>query len=255
MAFDVYPDPPAAPLELAPGGSSPPITFREQSRLDPVVGATRMYIAVAVSGRACAPPGPPAPTIMVQADGVPVVVSAAQPVTITGAGGAVVGRATVTDVSDGVTLIEIELVRRPGSWQIRFDNPDPAALRRFTWVVADSAAETRQPWIDAPAELDFPPMFGLGQPIALPVVIANRGTTPLVIADPPGRPIGPGLQVVAVPGPIGPAACGQLTILCIGVIPGPFAIPYAIASADPRATQAPGHNHLITIRGAIVVIG
>lgn len=252
MSFDVFPSPPTAPLKVGPGGASPFIDFQERAQLDPADGTTKMYIAVAASGDSCAPPGPPVPVIILQADsGTAVAVSDGQPTMIPGSAGAVVGRATVAESTGDVTVIEVELLATSNSWQINFENPDPASLRRFTWVVADNAAEARQPWIDAPSALGFGPT-PVGQMTTAPLVVANRGTAPLTIADQLRLPLGPGFFLAAVPGPIDPGTCGTLLIRFVGMSSGPFTGIYSIGNDDARATQAPGHNELVTMNALVV---
>jgi hypothetical protein len=158
-----------------------------------------------------------------------------------------VGRAQVTDVTDGVTRVEIELLRRSSGWQIRFDNPDPATVRRFTWVVADNTAETGQPWVDAPTELTLTAEL-TGQSVTGTVRVANRGTAPLEISDPTGLSLAPPITLTAVPNAIGPGACGTLEITFAGLqVPGTQTAAYAITTNDAFGTGVAGHNHQVNV--------
>jgi hypothetical protein len=207
-----------------------------------------MFIGVVTLGTDYAPPGPPDPTIRLQAGtGAAVAVSAAHPVAVPDGLGAQIALATVTDDADDVHLVQVEVLRPGNSWQIQFDNTDTAAARRFTWVVADTAAEARQPWIDAPTELALEADVS-GEAVTRPLRIANRGTGPLRIDDADGLALGMGVVLTAVPDVIAPNACADARITFSGSdTPGTQTAVWSITANDSTARQAAGHNHRVAV--------
>ena len=85
------------------------------------------------------------------------------------------------------------------NWQMRIKNNDGAA-RDFTWVIADSLVDSRQPWIDASTALNFDALTSQSPAPRLTVSVANKGTGPLNITDTVGSNAGsPSFQVAEVP--------------------------------------------------------
>jgi hypothetical protein len=83
------------------------------------------------------------------------------------------------------------------------------------------------------------------------LLVANRGTAPLTIADQVGLPLGPGFFLVAVPGPTDPGACGTVLVRFVGMHRGSFTGTYSISSNDAGARQAAEHNHLVNLTAVV----
>jgi hypothetical protein len=96
---------------------------------------------------------------------------------------------------------------------MRIKNNDGAA-HSFTWVVASSLAESRQPWIDAPsATVEFDALTSQSPAPRLTLTIPNKGTGPLTITDTVGSNAGdPSFKLAVVPGAINPNSTGDLKI-------------------------------------------
>src|SRR5262249_4036239 len=66
MAFQVFPTPQTAPLNVAAGGTSPLTPINELASV--VGGLNTMFIRVVKLGSGCAASGPPHPTFRLKAD-------------------------------------------------------------------------------------------------------------------------------------------------------------------------------------------
>ncbi len=243
MPFEVHPSPPFAPLELGPGATSELIRFEPRFAAGP---EPVMFLRVALSADA------PAPAVSLQADGGPEVLltaGTAQPVQGGPPENPQVADATVDAEEGGVYLVRVFQARAAAEWRVRLRNNDPVQSRRFTWVVADSDAEARQPWLHAPGELAFQAKTGTAQTLELPV--ANCGTGDLRISDTVGRQLGPTFRLDGVPAPVGAGASGAIRVTFNAPeAPGETTADYAIGSNDASAQPgSAGHNSRVRLRG------
>jgi sugar lactone lactonase YvrE len=248
MSFRVYPDPPERPLSVAPGATSPPIPIQELVGSDG--GDPTIFISIAVHTTPCTPPPPPDPTILLLSNNTQHHVSSIDgidPTPVAADGAAFASIFPPGPAGRGIYRLHIfKFTPTPINWQIRFHNPDPTTPRNFTWVVADTPTQTRQPWIDLPPSASF--QFTPGQPLTQPIRVANLGTGPLTISDPAGSAPGPGFTLAAVPPTISPNACAdlQLSFTPTTTAASSSAV-YTATSNDTTAQPAPGHNHQTTL--------
>ncbi len=249
MAFTVYPIAPAAPLSVPAAGTSPLTTLAEHFGPDPEVGgAQTMFIRIVKLGAACAPSGPPHPTIQLKAGAGPTVTLPAFPitVTVTAPGGVYVGDATMEIEANDIYRVRVFGFVPGNSLQLQLVNTDAAAAHEFTWVVASSDAETRQPWIDAPTTLSYDVLTA--QAVLLNLLVSNKGTGPLTITDAVGFSPGAGFAVTAVPAAIQPNACANLGVTFTGGgAPAQSAATYNIGSGDTTAQTVAGHNRRVAL--------
>jgi hypothetical protein len=252
MAFAVYPTPQTAPLNVAAGGTSSLLGINEL--VGPVTGQNVMFIRVVKLGTGCAASGPPHPTIRLKANTGDAVAVPAFPITAAifnqpGGTGTEVGDATLEVEANDIYRIRVFIFQTGSSWQIQIVNNDGASAHGFTWVVADSDADSKQPWIDMPTSLAFDVLTGQAVPLSLQV--ANRGTGPLTISDSPGSSLGPGFTLTTVPAAINPNACANLQVTFTGpVSPGASSATYTAASNDTTAQLAAGHNRRVALSAA-----
>jgi sugar lactone lactonase YvrE len=248
MTFRVYPEPPERPLSVAPGATSAPVPIEELVGSGP--GGATMFIRFAVIGADCGPPPSTDPTVVLVSGGSehPVTsVDGVDPTPVAAGDAAFASVFPPGPAGRGVFRLELfKATQQPIAWQIRFRNNDPSATQRYTWVVADQAAETRQPWIDLPeaASVEFTP----GEPATTAIRVANLGTGPLTIGDPQGFSPGPGFALANVPGAISPSACAALQVRFTAAAPAaPSSAVYTATSNDTTARQTPGHNHRVAL--------
>jgi hypothetical protein len=263
MAFDIYPQPPTAPHHVAANSSSPAlIAITQRAGPDNVAEAgttvtnnpTTMFIRLAMLGPA--PPPGNEPTIILKAN-------TGAETEITG------GYSPPTAIPDGVNIDAADGIKHPAdannvylvkvlvyevglTWQMRVKNND-AAAHDFTWVVADSLANSRQPWIDAPAAtLQFDALTGQSPPPRLTITIPNKGTGPLTITDTVGSNAGdPAFKIAVVPGSIAPNSTGDIKIdFNPPAVIGETSANYDVGSNDSNALTAAGHNKRVPLRGA-----
>ena len=161
-----------------------------------------IFVRCAVSGWDDAPPAGVDPDVLLVADGTETAVTSVNGVNPTPVAG---GRAFATVFPSNPGSGRVFLVRvfkndpGPIGWQIRFRNPLPAgqSAMALTWVVADNAAENRQPWIDVPSSLSAAALTQHlldarpGQTVTKALRIGNHGTGPLTITDPAGLKLAP----------------------------------------------------------------
>jgi hypothetical protein len=153
MAFHLFPDPQVAPLTVDRSGGRVDTSFGQLAG-EPLpefagIYERMMFVRVAAVG------GSVAPTVFLRAGQGPAVeVSAAsRPVfrakAAGGAGTGFVGDVFLAPGAGNVLQILVGFDRDTmEEWVLGIRNNDPAAERQFTWVVADNAADTAQPWVD-----------------------------------------------------------------------------------------------------------
>jgi NHL repeat-containing protein len=237
MAFQTYRVPPPT------AGSPPFFEFVELSGVDPATGRTTMYLAVVALGTGCTPPAPPDQSIKLRVGaGAPATLLPGTPVHIDGATGPV-GVATLS--GSGVLLVEIEVLAVGSDWQIQLGSPTGGTL-----VVADTFAQTRQAWVDAPAELTFATTVGGSATRTLSV--ANRGTGPLTIDNPSGA-LGSGFTLTDVtPSTVIPNTCAVARV-CFTAPPDPgqFTATLQVSGNDPNPSTVAGHNSKIQLTATV----
>jgi hypothetical protein len=243
VTFRVYPKAPEPPLRVDPDATSPPI------EIDELVADGQMFIRFVVLGAEdCQPPPSIDPTVILVSGGTdhPVTsVDGVQPTPV--AAGA---HATVRPPGPGgrgVYLLEVvKTTEQPIVWQIRFRNND-SSPRRFTWVVADQAAQTLQPWINLrpeTARFEFNP----GESVTQRIQVANLGTGRLKINDPQGFPPGPNFVLAQVPERVSANDCKELQVRFSAVDPAaPLEAVYLANTDDTTAGQTPGHNRQVIL--------
>jgi hypothetical protein len=265
MSFRVFPDQLNAPMWLRGGTTSGFVAFDEmRSSLD---GGSMFLRLVKLSG-ACRPPGGPAPKILLRArtttgappdeNGklIPQRPTTTPIVNRKGLGVAPVARASYEVRPMDVYLIQVDLIGSEVSdWGIKIANED-SVERGFTWVVADSAEQTEQSWINVGDSLAIkvdvaPGGRASGQES---IQIANLGTGDLTLAAQPASASGR-FTLGPLPSPIRPNSCGTLQITFEGIAANPDAAEsLVLASNDPRADGSAEHNAEIALSGASRVL-
>jgi sugar lactone lactonase YvrE len=234
MPFQVCRIPPGPPAFVG---------FPEFSAVDPTTGRTLMHLAVVVLGTGCTPPGPGDPTIRLRVGseaGSDLVLG--QTVRIDGPT-ATAGLATLS--GSGVQLIEIELVSSQGDWAIQLGGHAGG-----TFVAADTAAQTRQAWIDAPSSLALEAESG--QTVSGIALIANRGTCPLKIDNANGA-LGAGFTLADVdPRSVAPNRCAEARVTFsapagAGVSEGVL----QLRTNDPSPSTVPPHNATVALTATV----
>lgn len=269
MAFQVYPIPQTAPLNVVAAGTSPATAFSELAAVDPVTTLNTMFIRMVKLGTGCAASGPPHPRIRLRAGagdlttvfdpvGPPVVAAGTSTPIFNGPGGTgtEVANAIVSVEANDVYLIRVFIFQAGSAWQVEIRNNDLVNAHGFTWVVADADAPTQQPWIDAGTALAFNVITAQAVPLSFQV--ANLGTGALTVGDSVGFSPGAGFAVTTVPPAVNPNACGNVGITFTGpAVPGASAATYTVTSNDTTAQLAAGHNRrvaLSAVTGALEVV-
>jgi hypothetical protein len=160
MGFNLFPDPPVAPLLVGSNARLDSVfTQHAGTPLPELAGvyAQMMFVRVAMIGGTLAPSffvtAGVGPSVLVTTDPTPVYRETA----VGGAGTGFVGDAFLIEESANVFQILVGLDQSTAeTWKLGIRNNDPAADRLYTWVAADSAAETVQPWVNP---VTFAPAF------------------------------------------------------------------------------------------------
>ena len=260
MSFEVYPQPQDAPLSLdASGGPDDESLLTEIPELtgaDPdYYDLSTMFIRIAMSGTA--PMSGDEPTVRLQATD-PVGMTPGTPVPITaisppgdpiydGDNPTEVAYAHIADPdANNVYLVKVIVVTPGRIWHIQIKNED-SSPREFTWVVADSDAESQQPWLYVQGGLVYEALTD--QSIPLDLQVENKGTGALEITPPV-----PGLDFSVSPTPVSidPNHGADLEITFNAPsIPGQTpAATYTLAHDDPTVdgvSPAPGHSKHFTL--------
>ncbi|MEU6667888.1 hypothetical protein [Streptomyces sp. NPDC046727] len=255
MPFAVFPDPPTAPLTVAAGD----ITFTPISQLTgPSVPAgayvKMMFIRVAMAG------GSSPPELFIKA-------GTGAEVKITALTTAVFRSDDLADyVGDVQQLSESGNVYRirmgfdkdtTEEWQLGIRNKDLSAAREFTWVVADSEAETAQPWIVvSPADHAFRVLTG--DSLEQRVQVSNKGTGPLIITSvapalPAGFTLGSPLPLTVPPSGTAPLA---IKFDAPGAPPAPDGkikamVALTATPPDTTASSSAGHNQKVSLTATV----
>jgi hypothetical protein len=244
LSFLVFPDAATGPLSLGPGQSSEPLGFPETA------GGTEpaVFLRIVMLGDGCAPPDAPRPVFTVRAgDGLPVelpddrvvfVRDSPEPETDP------VARAQLFIESEHVYAIRLWILRPGSAWQLGITNLDDGE-RRFTWVVADSELESKQPWLNLPQTLSFD--GEVSQDVTRSVDVRNLGTGRLTISV-GGLATGSRFQLDQVPADIAPNHCGKLIVTFDAPSEaGTTQELLTVSSNDPHATDTAQHNNRVRL--------
>ncbi|HEY2669133.1 MAG TPA: hypothetical protein VGJ07_02025 [Rugosimonospora sp.] len=253
MSFHVYPDPQTDPLSVAVGVT----TFTPIAQLTgpPAVAGSynkMMFIRVSMFG------GASPPSLSVKAGtGDPVTAT-----TFTTAVYRLPGTNGADYVGDVQLIVDANNVYRirmgfdqntAETWQLGITNNDGAVARDFTWVVAETEAETAQPWIVvSPASLPYHSL--VNQSIDQSVQVSNKGTGTLTVTGVnPALPAGFALST-ALPLAIDPSGTQSLavTFTAPAVPPAPNGVTIGTANltaspADSTASTSAGHNQQLSL--------
>jgi hypothetical protein len=155
-------------------------------------------------------------------------------------------------VTDGVHVVEIEVLQPKRTWGIQIVNTG-LVDHRYTCVVGDTDQATLQPWLDIPiATLTFEALVGETAPTqSLP--LANYGPGPLTVGDPDGMDLGAGFRLVdVIPRVIGG---NRRAVASIGFTapdtPGSPSTTHVFASSDPAAGSGAGHANQVTLAATV----
>jgi YVTN family beta-propeller protein len=212
MTFALYPDPPLLALAV-PAGATVFTPFAQSSapvpEFDPPY-AQMMFLRVAMLHGMSAPK-----LLLAVGDGTPVEVSADPQGVFASPGDAqYVGDVSLTSLGNNIFAILVGLVSVDATlmWRLGIRNND-AAQSFFTWVVADSEAETELAWVDSRAT-DFPVIATIKLPGVLTHIALEPGAqtaylckytdNSVAVIDVPGRtvattiPVGQHPQYIAL---------------------------------------------------------
>jgi hypothetical protein len=248
MAFDVYPLTHTAPLDVPPGGAGTTTTFTQERRSS---GANpQMYIRVAILGSATAP------TLKLQAGGGDPVTAVSGTTTsifdAPGDTGNYVADCLLSPQPNGVYLINVFLYLTTAStWKLTIVNND-VVNRGFVFVVADSDANSQQPWIEMETAIHFDALITETGNQALRIF--NYGTGPLTIST--SSPTGPGAAsfTFAPPGgaSVNPNSSLDIPVTLVSVAtPQALSATLDVASNDSLAQKATGHNSEVALSATI----
>jgi hypothetical protein len=207
------------------------------------------FIRIAMQG--VAPVGPNVPTIVIQAGGgiATIVTTDSNPVSVRDAVNNEVANAFWYPADpNNVYLVKV-FTFASVTWNFAIRNQD-VAPRQFTWVLAGSLLDSRQPWIDIlTTPLTFDAVTNQNPPPILTATVANRGTGPLTISSLSG-----GVAAFTAPLPVGPIApntSGSLPITFNppGTIGTTGPVNYLFDSNDTTAQLTPGHNRQVQLTG------
>ena len=255
MAFDVYPQPPTAPLNLGSGVTSTPQLFTEHR--DSGTPNT-MYIRVAIVGSAAVP------NFTVQAgtgDAVPVPSGTLGIFDLPGGHngpGKYIGDSFLTPEANGVYFITVLLQDpNPSTWHLTINNTDTGpGTKNFTWVVADSDGDSQQAWVDMATSIPPSPFETLitdGDTINLRVF--NYGTGPLTTLS--GTLSGPNAAQFSFSPPATPIPPSGLLDTSVILLPlstsASLSATLTVGSNDTKEQilASPGHNSIVTISGTV----
>lgn len=253
MVFRVYPTPQSAPLRVDPGDTTyTPFTQLTGPVPDPTISMVKMMaIRVGMFG------GVKAPTLYLQAgDG--------KPVEAAGFPTAVfrrpetplenyVGNVQLFIEASNVFRIQVTFHKdSTEQWKLGIKN-NATESREFTWVVAESEAETAQPWIDVtPAELTY--QAPAEETVSQSVHVSNKGTGVLNVTAleqplPPGFTLGSTLPLA-----VQPSKTASLSVSFTTAADPPLHKGTTVAAAelvtsppDTTASSSPEHNRRVSL--------
>lgn len=210
MAFTLYPEPAQHPLTVA-GNSRADTEFTQEIGPVPAdlagIYAQAMFLRVAMIG------GIAAPKLFVTAGtGSPVEVTVDPTPVFRTPGGGFVGDVFMTSGRGNVFQVCVGFEKATSeTWQLGIHNTHPTEELLYTWVVADTAADTAQPWVDPAAFVprfddppaEFAPAAGPWRTaVTLHGANFHIGTPKVTFGATPASVLGPGTSTrlqVAVP--------------------------------------------------------
>jgi len=258
MSFAIYPAPPAAPLRVPAATAGPLTEIAEHASIDPATGRLLMIVRL-VDIDAGDGADPPPPSIGLAVDGGAATTIGTQPTPLRAEpAGAPVALATLGAVTDGVHVVEIEVLEPQRSWRIQIENTD-VVDHRYTCVVGDTDQATLQPWIDIPVPtLTFEALVGEAAP-AQSLPLANYGPGPLNVGDPDGMDLGEGFRLLAgIPRVIGANRRAVASIgLPVGVSPRRPRGPRRLDDPSPpgRVTEVTASTSSSCLRRRTLTVG
>lgn len=261
MPFHIYPDPPNEPLELGPSALSSALDL-EVLVTPPSGGFATMFLRLIALGPPIPAGNEPSVLLTVGAAGTETEVLPGgpfnTPVSDGSDPGAVSARLNIDDNNMYVLEMTVYTAVNTG-WQIRIRNRDTEE-RRFTWVVASSDAESRQPWVHAEtATLNFDQetaggmtveRFHLTGETSLPrsILVHNFGTGEAQITTAAGPIPGSNFELGAIPPPI--PVNGVQAIPVVFHAPatsGTSSTTITLETNDPHAMNGFEHNNVVNL--------
>ena len=224
MTFTLYPDPAVLPLTVG-RNSRVDAAFAQRAGAPPPdlagIYAQAMFLRVSMIG------GLALPEFFITAGtGTPVAVVADPTPVFRAPGGGFVGDVFMTAQEDNVFQICVGFEKATDeTWQLGIRNTHPTDDLLYTWVVADLAADTAQPWVDpaafAPrfdnAEGEFSPATGTWRtPVTLHGSNFHIGAARVSFGSTPAPLLAPATPTelkVAVPDELQPESAEPITVV------------------------------------------
>ncbi len=251
MSFDVHPPPGSAPLSLSAGRDGGLIRIAEHAAIDPVTGRNSMFIGVVQVSESDGN-GPPR-AIGLATDSGPSAKVGNAPTPIHAQPGAQSPVAIASMVeNDGIHLIEVEVLESQAGWRILLTNTD-TRTQRYVWVVGDTRAATRQPWLDIPVPVVALDTVAGENPSPQDLSIANYGPGLLTLTDTDDTDLGSGFRLLA----IAPRLLGgnRRAVARIGFTapdtPGARSAAHTFSSSDRAAGEVTGHNNRVALTATV----
>lgn len=154
--------------------------------------------------------------------------------------------------NDNVYLLKVIINIGATTLKLRITND--ATPRKYVWVVADSATDSKQPWINvSPNTLDYVTLINqTADQTAQSVLISNSGTGSLAVNGAAPAIAAPFVLNSPLPVAVAPNANASLVIgfsaSAIGSTP---ATTFALNSTDSGAGSNPGHNNQFKLSGKV----
>lgn len=258
MPFHIYPDPQTAPLPLISGAAMPlPLTLADLSGPDPTAfNLPTSFICLSMSGASLATP----PQLGLTAVHPSLTQGAEVNITAStlGTAQALLDGTNATDAAsayffpphaNNVYLLKVVINIAGTTLKIRITN-NTAANRDFVWVIADSDADSRQPWINAtPAALVYNALINQAASLTtLAISVGNSGTGSLTVSSfTPALPASytaSGLPVTVLPN----APAGSI-LVAFNAPAAPATLPAALFTLDGDNGPVFGasHNREVTL--------
>ncbi|MGW8374969.1 vWA domain-containing protein [Streptomyces sp. ODS28] len=253
--FKVYPDTQPTPLpQQVASGATAALTFAQLTGPSsfPGIYAATMHLRVAMFGGAFAP------GLSLSAGGGPALLLTANSTQINTPAGRL-GDAKAVAEADNITRIQVDFDAETAvTWQLLIHNNDPTDTREFTFVVAQTLAETAQPWID----LALPDPLNPATPLTFHALvnesfdrslrIRNLGTAPFTVT---GLSTALDNLTATVPAaPVPPSGTGDLalTFTAPATPPAPDGTfngqaNVVVSPADTVAGTVQGHNQRLAL--------
>ncbi|MET9405995.1 VWA domain-containing protein [Streptomyces sp. NPDC002935] len=252
MTFHVYPDPQTAPRTVAPGATEAISINQLTGTAVPAGSYTKMmFIRVAANG------GGSTPTLFLKAgNGAPVEAKSLPTGVLRGPDPTAdyVGDVKLLGDANNVQRLRMGFIDADAveSWELSVRNNGAAAIQ-VTAVVAESEAETAQPWISVGGGLLAYHAL-VNETVPQRLTVANKGTGPLNFTA-PGPTLPSGFTITStLPLSIPPTSSAQLEITFTSPASPPPPLGASSASAlltaDPADTTvgtSPEHNQQVTL--------